>query len=119
MNTATAIRDRIRGDLKPAMRDRDMTRVRALRSALGAIDNAEAVPSTARAGAIEDASVGVGSTEATRHELSAADVLAVLQQEVDERFAAADECDRQAPQRAQEMRAEAAAIAAYVSDVPD
>ena len=116
MNTDATIRDRLRDDLKPAMRERDMTRVRALRSALGAIDNAEAVPTTARAGAIEDASVGVGSTEAARHELSAQDVRDVLQQEVDEREAAATESDDRAPDWAARLRAEAAVIAAYVPD---
>lgn len=118
MSAATTIRDNLRSDLKPAMRDRDTTRVRALRSALGAIDNAEAVPTTARAGAIEDASVGVGSTEAVRHELSADEVRAVLRREVDERESAAAECAGTAPDHAARLRAEAAVIAAYVAVVP-
>lgn len=117
MSTATTIRDRIRRDLTPAMRDRDMLRVRALRSALGAIDNAEAVPTAAHTGAIEDASVGVGSTETTRRALTATDLHDVLQQEVDERETAARECDPHAPQHAERLRAEAAIIAAYASDV--
>lgn len=117
MNTATTIRDRIRRDLTPAMRDRDMPRVRALRSALGAIDNAEAVPTTARAGAVENLSVGVGGTEAARRELTAADLLDILQQEVDERETAATECAETAPEWAKKLRAEAAVIEAYTSDV--
>lgn len=117
MSAAATIRARIRRDLTPAMRDQDMARVRALRSALGAIDNAEAVPTNARAGAIEDASVGAGSTEAARRELTGADVREVLQQEVDEREAAATECVETAPDWAEKLRAEAAVIAAYASDV--
>lgn len=117
MNPATIVRDRIRNDLKTAMRARDMERVRALRSALGAIDNAEAVPTTARAGAIEDASVGAGSTESARLELTAAEVRDVVQREVDDREAAANECAENAPDRAERLRAEAAIIAAYASDV--
>lgn len=117
MNPATIIRDRIRNDLKTAMRARDMERVRALRSTLGAIDNAEAVPTTARAGAIEDASVGAGSTEAARRELSVTEVRNVIEQEVDERETAANECAERAPEWAERLRAEAAVIAAYASDV--
>lgn len=117
MNHTATIRDRMRRDLTPAMRDRDMPKVRALRSALGAIDNAEAVPTTARAGAIEAAAVGVGATETARRELTDADVRDVLQQEVDERESAAIECAETAPEWAQKLRAEAAVIAAYASDV--
>lgn len=116
MTDVATIRDRIRADLLPAMREREESRVRALRSALGAIDNAEATPTTAQAGAIEDASVGVGSTEAARQELSAADLRRVLQAEVDERETAAAECATSAPDWAQRLRDEAAVIASYVPD---
>jgi Uncharacterized conserved protein len=114
---ATELRDVLRADLKTALRARDRTSMSALRSALSAVDNAESVPTDARAGAIEDASVGVGTTEATRRELSAADLRGILQQEVDERETAATEYDRQAPERAEQLRAEAAVVAAYASNV--
>lgn len=116
MNT-TELRDALRVDLKTALRARDRTSMSALRSALAAIDNAQAVPTEARAGAVEDASVGVGTTEAERRTLTGADLRDILQQEVDERRAAATECDPHAPERAERLRAEAAVIAAYASDL--
>ena len=52
-----------------------------LRTALSALENAEAVP-TSRAGAIEQAPVGAGAAEAARRVLSDADELALLDEEI-------------------------------------
>lgn len=71
------------------MRDRDTVRARALRCALGTIDNAEGFPTAVRMVAIEVASVGVGDTAATRRELRDGILRDVLRQEIDEREAAA------------------------------
>ena len=65
-----------------ARRARDAETTSTLRTALAALENAEAVPSDARVGALEDAPVGVGATEASRHLLTDADELVVLDAEI-------------------------------------
>jgi hypothetical protein len=55
------LRERLRAELPAAMKRRDRTAAAALRSALGAIDNAEAVDAgEVRAGAVETSAVGLG-----------------------------------------------------------
>jgi uncharacterized protein len=99
--------------LLAARKARDTARVAALRTAMGAIDNAETpdgpVPS---AGAIADSAMGLGSAEVPRKRLSDADVRSVLRAEVDERLVAAAEFTaRGRADRAAELRAEADVIA--------
>ena len=94
---ASAIRDRMRAGLTAAMKARDMPAVRAIRSALGAIDNAEAVDTTVSADQIDTTSTiagavaGAGSTEVLRLTLGDAEITAVLRAEIDDRLSAADE----------------------------
>ncbi|WP_210650245.1 hypothetical protein [Nocardioides sp. SYSU D00065] len=82
MTTDSPLRARLRAALLQARRDRDAETVSTLRTALAALENAEAVPASATAGAIEDAPVGVGASEAQRRVLSDADELAVLDAEI-------------------------------------
>ncbi len=84
------MRDDLRLAVKQAMRERNRTALAVFRSALGAIDNAEAVPidPSERAGAIELSS-GLGRTEVQRHLLSEQDMLDVVRREVVERRSAA------------------------------
>jgi uncharacterized protein YqeY len=70
----------MRQDLRDAMKARDVRRVSVLRAALGAVANAEAVPSDARPN-VSGADVG---TEVARRELTEADVVAVVAREVAE-----------------------------------
>lgn len=84
------VRGQMRTDLVAAMRAQDRDRVMALRSALAAMDNAEAVgPSTSDRplgeGEIAGASAGVGSTEADRRVLLPAEVRSILVAELTER----------------------------------
>jgi len=78
--SAPGIRDRMQQDLRDAMKARDRLTVGVLRATLGAIANAEAVPSDARP--------NVGGrqepTEVARRELSEADIAAVVEREVAE-----------------------------------
>ena len=117
---ADAVRDRLRAALRQAMKERDSHAVSGLRSAIAAIDNAEAVEPGAperTAGAIAGARTGLGAAEALRRELSAAEVAALVQSEVDERLTAADSyaaAGRHEP--ADRLRAEAAALRAHVPD---
>lgn len=89
------------------MKARDTDRVRPRRTTLASIDNAEAVPTDARAGAIEQAAVGAGSTEAARRDLSEAQMRAIVNAEIDERRAAADSLESVRPDRAKDLRQQA------------
>lgn len=86
---------RLRADLAAAlttaMRTRDRAAVAAVRSALAAVANAEAVPveQGRAAGAIGSAALGAGAADVARRELTDAEVLALVTAEVDERMAAA------------------------------
>lgn len=84
--TPGPLRGRLRAELRVAMKARDTAAVAALRSTLGAIDNAEAVAPAAGPAPDESpiagASVGVGSSEVARRELSEADVTAIVADEV-------------------------------------
>ncbi|MDO5699137.1 MAG: hypothetical protein Q4G51_14315 [Dermatophilus congolensis] len=81
----------LRGELRQAMRARDAVATSAIRSALAALDNAGAVPTDVRAGAVEDSRVGAGSADVARRELSHDEARAIVQREIDERHAAAAE----------------------------
>jgi uncharacterized protein len=93
----------------------------ALRSALSAISNAEAVsaaPAVARTSSshIAGAAAGVGGGEARRRDLSAADVDQIVQAEISERMKAADDYERSGhAARAEHLRAEASVLASALS----
>ncbi|MFC7490393.1 MULTISPECIES: GatB/YqeY domain-containing protein [unclassified Knoellia] len=105
------------------MRCRDTAAVSALRSALSAIDNAEAVPTddveTASFGTddspIAGAAIGAGATEAARRELTPEDVRALLHREVEERREASTEVEADGHRdRAEDLRREAAVLDAFL-----
>jgi uncharacterized protein YqeY len=119
--TAPGVRERLRQALGVAMRERDTVAVAALRSALGAIDNAEAVdpahrtapaPSHPRlAGTV----AGVGAGEVPRRELAEPEQEAVVRAEVADREAAAAGFERAGrTDRANRLRGEAAVLAAQL-----
>lgn len=67
----------------------------AVRSALSAIDNAEAVDAGAvKAGALEESAVGLGAADVPRRDLTEADIERIVRQEIEERRTAAAEYDR-------------------------
>jgi uncharacterized protein len=97
-STPAAIwRDRIRDALQLAMKQRDQALVKTLRSALSAIDNAEAAPPPGGAapddGPIAGATHGVGTTEVERRALTDEEVRQVLVAEATERREAAAELE--------------------------
>ncbi|SDO25631.1 hypothetical protein SAMN05660199_01658 [Klenkia soli] len=110
----------MRADLTAAMRARDRTTTAVLRAALGAVANAESVPvreagRPAADGPVAGAVTGVGATEAPRRVLSAADVVAVLRAERDERLAAADQLAAAGSSgAADELRGTAALLERYL-----
>lgn len=88
-----SIEDRLREALRDAMRARDTPAVTALRTALSALANAEAVavdPAAATGGAIGQAPVGAGATEAPRRELSEGERIAIVRAEAADCAAAAE-----------------------------
>ncbi|MFI8347070.1 hypothetical protein [Streptomyces sp. NPDC085596] len=96
------------------MRARDKPAVSALRATLAALDNAEAMPVdevTLRGVALEHAPVGVGSTEAARHELSEREVVDIVRAEAAERLEVAAQLTAPAhAERAARLRTEAAVL---------
>ncbi len=117
---------RLRAALADALKGRDMVAASALRSALAAIGNAEAVdPASPPAGRVSSehfaASVtGLGAGEAERHSLSEADVTAIVEAEIAERLSAAGEYERAGhPARADRLRREAhILVAALIGYAP-
>jgi uncharacterized protein YqeY len=88
------IRQRLKAALLVAMKAKDTVATAALRSAIAAIGNAEAVPPPAAAPLTGDARVagsvaGLGAAEARRRALTEADLVAIIAAEASERRAAA------------------------------
>lgn len=90
----TAIENRARTWLREAVRSHDTVTVSALRSLIGAIGNAEAVPvadpaqTASPSEHIAGGTVGVGTSEAQRRTLSEEDVAALVEAEIRERQSA-------------------------------
>jgi uncharacterized protein YqeY len=111
----------LRDALLAARKNRNATRVSALRSALSAIDNAE-TPNDALVDApssetIAGGVVGLGAAEVARRELSDAQIRALLHAEIDERLAAAKQIDTSHTERAATLRTEAAILSDLLGDV--
>lgn len=89
------MRELLARELEQALRARDTAAVAALRSALAAIGNAEAVPANPPnppgpgAGPIAGAVIGLGAGDADRRVLSDDEVAGIVQAEIEERQAAA------------------------------
>jgi uncharacterized protein YqeY len=112
-------RQRLRESLKVALSSRDTIATAALRAAISAIDNAEAVdPSHAPAptrGMIGDVRLGVGAGEAARRELSTQDVVEIVRGEIRERTEAAAEYERLGrAEQANRLNAEASALQSFL-----
>jgi uncharacterized protein len=115
------MRASLRDDLKAALKARDRVAVTALRSALSAIDNAEAVPadhlldSTAGNEHVAGAAIGLGAAEAERRHLTEADLRSIVENEVRERSVAAEEYERLGrDDQAERLRAEAEVLSRYL-----
>ncbi|MQY10100.1 hypothetical protein SRB5_02050 [Streptomyces sp. RB5] len=118
---AGRLRAAMRADLVAAMKARRPDTVRALRSAIAAIDNAEAVPVSDEAVAatgehIAGARLGVGAAEAERRTLDADDVRALLRDRIAEYDSeAAGYVTHGQANAAQLLRREADVLRAYLS----
>jgi uncharacterized protein len=126
LTRASRTRADLRRDLTRAIRRRDAVAVSALRTALAAIENAEAVQPgddalvpEAGGSPVAGAVVGLGAAEVARRELSDADLERIIRTEVRERVAAAVEYEHRGQHaRAQRLRAEAALLGRYAADAP-
>lgn len=115
------MRTELSDGLKAALKNRDRVAIAALRSALSAIDNAEAVPVEDRAGPgavsehVAGAAAGLGAAEAERRVLGEADVRSIVEGEVRERSTAAAEYERLGRDDvAEKLRAEAEVLNRYL-----
>lgn len=104
------LRQRLRQALQAAFKEQDEVAASALRSALSAVANAEAVdpvPAKIR--------LGVGAGDVARRDLTAVEILAILQAEIDERTHAAVDYERLGQDgRARRLRSEAAVLRSLV-----
>lgn len=108
--SAAALKERLRADLKTAMREKRADEVALLRKLIAALDNAEAVPTEGyRPRALDDSRGDVA-----RRQLDGAEVDALLAHEIAERRAAAEEFDRRGrPDDAVRLAREAELIGRY------
>lgn len=122
--TAEHWRTDLRAALTAAMKRRDSVTTSAARSALAAIDNAEA-PDVASAPAVEHGAIaggvaGLGRGEVSRRQLSADELVAIVSREVSDRRAAATHYrDVGMADRADTLDAEAEVLDAWLDDTPD
>ncbi len=104
----------LRAALTAAMKARDPVAMRALRSALGALDNAQAVElshAPTSQPVIAGGVAGLGTGDVARKQLSFEEQLAVLHAEIAERRALADRYDGLGQlEEASRLRAEAAVL---------
>ena len=116
------LRQRLRESLRVAMNARDPIAAAAFRSAMSAVDNAEAVdgaqaPRPAH-GIVGDVRLGVGAGEVARRDLSTLDVLEVFRVEIRDRIAAAAEYQsRGRAAQATRLKAEATALESFLETV--
>jgi glutamyl-tRNA synthetase len=96
--SSSTMRDRLRSDLTAALKARDRTAVSALRSAIAALDNAEAVDLVERgtqpaaaSSHIAGASAGAGSADVPRRTLTDDEIEAIVAGQIEERRQAARE----------------------------
>lgn len=114
----TDLRGRLESAMRQALRERDADRLRVLRTTLGAIANAEAVPVDAAASAWRSAP-RLGATEAPRRELGQDEVAALVRHEAEERDRAAASYDGlDDADRATRLRAQARLLRELLPDAP-
>jgi uncharacterized protein YqeY len=114
VNPADTIRARLRSDLSQALKTRDGRTADILRTLIAAIDNAEAVPVT-HSGPYRELAFGDPAAEVPRKSLGAAEIAAVLNAEIAERLAVAEELAAKGRNaQADELRAGCAIVRLYL-----
>jgi uncharacterized protein YqeY len=116
------LQERLRRGLTDALRERDLTTARVLRTALSAIANAEAQSQASEpprnlqsSGSIAGAATGVGASEVARRTLDEAEIRGILESERAECLVAATELEaRGAHRQVDALRAQAALLSEYL-----
>jgi uncharacterized protein YqeY len=123
---AEALRAALRHGLTTALKARDTDAMAALRTAIAAIDNAQAVPAAAlnplaalnppaASAHVAAARRGVGSTEAARRQLSGSELRDILRDQIAEHDREADRYDALGQaDAAQRLRRQARTLRAYL-----
>jgi hypothetical protein len=133
MSVADAWRMRLRAALTAAMKTRDTDAVSALRGAIAAIDNAEAVavaasgPDDAGAaagggGSVAGATAGVGSTEVARRNLTPNEVNALVWDQIADHERAAEwaaTATHGKQERAERLLRQAAVLRSFVDEASE
>jgi uncharacterized protein len=115
-----ALRHALRRDLAIAMKAREPDAVAALRTAIAAIDNAEAVPApeasqAATSSHIAGARAGLGAAEAARLDLSDREQQAILRDQITGYTTEADRYEALGqPDAANRLRTQASVLSAYL-----
>jgi hypothetical protein len=119
--SAQTLRAALRHGLTTALKARDTEALAALRTAIAAIDNAEAIATAdthrpVTSADIAGASSGVGSTEAVRQSLSSGQLRDIVCEQITEYAREADRYDALGqPDAAQRLRHRARILAAHVA----
>ena len=123
-DSGQTLRAALRQGLTVALKTRDSDALAALRTAMAAIDNAEAVPaptvnSPTTSAHVAGARSGLGSTEATRRELSASELRDILRGQIAEHSGEAERYDALGhADAAERLRRQARTLATYLADGP-
>ena len=121
MSDAAALRATLRRDLTAAMKARDSDAVAVLRTAIAAIDNAEAVAAPraappATSAHIAGARAGLGAAEAPRRQLTGDEIHAILRGQLAEFSREADRyADHGQHAAAERLRDQASLLSRYLS----
>lgn len=119
-HSVQALRVTLRHGLTKALKARDAEALAALRTAIAAIDNAEAIATTdtrrpVTSADIAGASSGVGSTEAVRQSLSRSQLRDIVREQITEYAREADRYDALGqPEAAHRLRHRARILADHV-----
>jgi uncharacterized protein YqeY len=119
---SAALRRRLNDSLRAALKARNAAAMAALRSAIGAIDNAEAVQrpddSAQQGGKVARSHLGVGVADVARRELSTDDVVEILRAEIADRTSVAADYERMGrDEQATSLRAEAAVLISFLDEI--
>ncbi len=100
------------------MKEKDRAALATYRTALAAIENAEAVPlgEEHRAGAVQLSPVGVGRADVQRRPLTEQEMTEIIQLDAQDRLAAAKSVADANPDTARRLRREASLLIALLDD---
>ena len=110
--------ERLRASLRTAIASRDHIAAAALRSAISAIDNAQAVDHVVdRSGGRPVSKLGAGASEVARRELSEHELTEIVRREIEDRITASLEYERRGrAAEAATLRSEASVLSSQLDN---